>query len=173
MEMMSRRAMPRLGGIIVIVVMGLAWSLPIHTYAQTIKVRGKSEQARFVARSEVPLGGMVMGRLESLFRVLKSNDPAWNGAQVFSVRFSDPEMRQNGTMRGQMVVIHSDGARAFLEYEVTWKPGSVDTEFDVIGRFLQGTGKFAGVRGRWTERGISTMTEDSSEWEVEYSLPGS
>jgi hypothetical protein len=99
MDIMSRQAMPRLGGMIVTVLMGLAWSLPVHTYAQTIKVRGKSQQARFVARNEVPLGGMVMGRLESLFRVLKSDDPAWNDVQVFSVRFSDPEMRQNGTGR--------------------------------------------------------------------------
>jgi hypothetical protein len=141
--------------------------------AQSITVRGKSEQARVIARSEVPLGGMVMGRLESLLRVLKSDDPAWNDAEVFSVRFSDPEMRQNRTMRGQMTVILRDGSRAYLEYEFTWKGGTVDTEFDLVGRFVEGTGKLSGIRGRWTERGLSTMTEDTSEWEVEYSLPGS
>src|SRR5262245_25532242 len=135
------RAIPRLGGMIVAVLVGFAWSLPVDTCAQTIKARGKGEQARFVARNEIPLGQMIMGRLESPFRVLKSTDPAWNDAQVFSVRFSDPEMRQNGTGQGHMVVIYPNGDRAFLEYGVTWTPGTVDTPFEVKGRFVQGTGK--------------------------------
>jgi hypothetical protein len=42
----------------------------------------------------------------------------------------------------------------------------------MVGRFVGGTGKFTGITGRWIERGLSTMTEDTSEWEVEYSLPG-
>jgi hypothetical protein len=120
----------RRGAIAAAALMGFLWSLPNNTSAQTIKVRGKGEQARVIARSEVPLGGMVMGRLESLFRVLKSDATVWNDAQVFSVRFSDPEMRQNRTMRGHMSVVHSDGDRAFLDYEFTWKSGSVDTEFE-------------------------------------------
>src|SRR5262245_66214270 len=90
----------RRGPIVATVLLGLCWSPPESAPAQTIKVRGNSEQARVIARSEVPMGGMVMGRLESLFRRLKSDVPAWNDAQVFSVRFSDPEMRQNRTMRG-------------------------------------------------------------------------
>ena len=74
--------------------------------------------------------------------------------------------------RGHMVVIHPNGDRAFLEYEVTWKPGTVDTPFELVGHFVQGTGKFTGIRGRWTERGLSTMAADTSEWEVEYSVRG-
>ena len=139
--------------------------------AQPTRARGKSEQARVIARSDVPLGGMVTGRMESLFRILKSADSDWNDAHVYSVRFSDPEMRQNRTMRGQMIVIHATGDRTFLDYELTWK-GGVDTEFELMGRIVGGTGKFQGITGQWRERGVSTMTHDTSDWEIEYSVPG-
>jgi hypothetical protein len=153
--------------------LGLLWILVDSPSAQPTRVRGKSEQARIVARSAVPMGAMVTGRLESLLRVLKSDDPDWNDAQVYSVRFSDPEMRQNRTMRGQMIVTHTNGDRTFLEYEFTWKGGGLDTEFELNGRFVGGTGKFRGITGQWRERGTSTMTEDTSEWEIEYQRPGS
>jgi hypothetical protein len=135
--------------------------------AQTTRVQGTSEQVRIVARNDIPLSAAGPGRLESLFRILKSENREWNDAQVFSVRFSNPEMRQQGIMQGHMVVIHSDGDRLFLEYEFTWT-GGVTTDFQMTGRFVGGTGKFKNMRGRWTEKGRSTMTEDTSEWEVEY-----
>jgi hypothetical protein len=75
-----------------------------------------------------------------------------------------------------MIVIHPGGERTFLEFEFKSKHGGlttgVTTEFELGGRFLQGTGKFTGITGRWMERGVSTMTEDTSEWEVEYSVRG-
>jgi hypothetical protein len=163
---------PRRGAITAALLIGLFWSLPANTSAQTIKVQGKGEQARVIARSDLPLGDMTTGRLESLFRILRSAAPEWDNAQVFTVRFSDPAMRQNRIMRGHMIVIHADGDRTFLDYEFTWKPGGVNTEFEKKARFLRGTGKFTGITGRWIERGVSTMAEDMSEWEIEYSLPG-
>jgi hypothetical protein len=160
------------GGAIAAVLLGLLWSPTDTASAEIMRARGKSEQARVIARSEIPLGDMVTGRLESLFRVLKGDAPEWNNAQVFSVRFSDPQMRQNQIMRGHMIVIHADGDRTFLEYEMTWKPGGGTTEFRLTGRFVRGTGKFTGITGRWTERGFSSTTEDTSEWEVEYQRAG-
>jgi hypothetical protein len=133
--------------------------------------RGKSVQAKFVARSEIPLGDMTTGRLESLLRTLRSESPEWNNARVFSVRFSDPQMRQNRVMRGQMVIVQPGGDEAVLEYQMTWKGGQVETPFELSGRFVHGTGRFAGIKGHWRERGVSGTTEDTSEWEVEYELP--
>jgi hypothetical protein len=75
------------------------------------------------ARPNRALGGQ-RRRLESLFRILKSENRAWNDAQVFSVRFSNPEMRQQGIMQRRMVVIHADGDRTLLEYEFTWSGGA-------------------------------------------------
>jgi hypothetical protein len=159
---------PLRGSALAAALLGLLWSPTDIVSAPTTRAQGISQQARVIARSEVPLGSMVTGFLESLFRVLKSADPHWNDAQVFSVQFSDPEMRQSQVRRGQMIVIHADGDRTFLEYEFTWKPGGGTMVFELKGRFLGGTGKFANITGRWRERRLSTMTEDMSEWEVEY-----
>jgi hypothetical protein len=89
----------RTGAIAAAAVVGLVGSLDVAE-AQTTRVRGKGEQARVIARSEVPLGDGVIGRLESFLRVLKSSDSD-----------SDPVMRQNRTMRGQAIVIHPSGDR--------------------------------------------------------------
>jgi hypothetical protein len=145
----------------------LLGSLTHIATAQTTRVQGKSEQARIIARNDIPLSAAGPGRLEGLFRILKSENREWDDAQVFSVRFSNPEMRQQGIMQGHMVVIQADGDRAFLEYEFTWTSG-VTSDFRLTGRFVGGTGKFKSIRGRWTEKGRSTVTEDTSEWEVEY-----
>ena len=156
------------GSVLAAALLGLLWSPTDIASAPTTRARGQSEPARVIARSEVPLGSMTTGVLESLFRVLKSADPRWNRAQVFLVQFSDPEMQQSQVRLGQMIVIHADGDRTFLEYECTWKPDGGTTVFQLKGRFLGGTGKFSNITGRWRERGLSTMTENTSEWEVEY-----
>ena len=66
-----------------------------------------------------------------------------------------------------MVVIHSDGDRLFIEYEFT-SAGGLPTDFQTTGRFVGGTGKFKNMRGRWTEKGRSTVTEDATKWVAEY-----
>jgi hypothetical protein len=80
-----------------------AWvlgSLGDTASAQQTRARGKSGQARLITRNEIPLGDMTTGRLESLFRVLRSDAPEWDNAQVFSVRFSDPiDASQSGHAR--------------------------------------------------------------------------
>jgi hypothetical protein len=93
-------------------------------HAQAKKATGTSSQVVRVARTELFLGNNPAdtGRLESLSRVLASSDPDWNGARVFSVRFSDPFMRQERQARGHMVVTHPGGDQAFLEYHFRWKP---------------------------------------------------
>jgi hypothetical protein len=171
---MERQAGPdgHAGAIAVAALVALLCGFIDIAEAQTTKARGKSEQVRLIARTELPLGDMTTGRLESLFRILKTDTPEWNNAQVFSVRFSDAAMRNNRTMRGHMIVIHPDGDRTFLDYEMTWKPDGVNADFQLIGRLVRGTGRFSGIRGRWMERGTSSMTEDTSEWEVEYERPG-
>lgn len=153
--------------VVTVVVIALLGGLTHVEAAQTTRAQGKSEQARIVARNDIPLGAAGPGRLESLVRVLKSENPEWNDAQVFSVRVSNPEMRQQGVMQGYMVVIHPDGDRAFLEYEFT-RTGGATSDFRLTGRLVGGTGKFKNTRGRWTEKGRSTMTEDTSEWEVDH-----
>ena len=138
--------------------------------AEVRTAHGTSKQARILSRSEVPLGDGTLGRLEGLLRVLESDAPEWRGAQVFSVRFSDPQMRQNRVMRGQMVITVPGGDQAFLNYDFTWTGGGVTTPFQLNGLFVHGTGRFAGIRGQWREQGLSTMNEDTSEWEVTYEL---
>lgn len=74
--------------------------------------------------------------------------------------------------RGHMVIMHPGGDQTFLLYEVTWKNvGSLDLEWQYEGRFLRGTGRFKGITGTGRERGRSTSTGDSGDWETEYSLP--
>jgi hypothetical protein len=140
-------------------------------HAQAKKATGTSSQVVRVARTELFLGNNPAdtGRLESLSRVLASSDPDWNGARVFSVRFSDPFMRQERQARGHMVVTHPGGDQAFLEYHFRWKPsqGGV-TEFDLQARFVRGTGRFQAITGSWRERGQPSASGDSSAWEVEY-----
>src|SRR5262245_35048060 len=96
--------------------LGLHWNPTDIASAPTTRARRTSEPARVVARSEVPLGGMVTGLLESYIRVLKSADPQVErrGAQVFSVQFADPEMQQSQVRRGHMIVNHADGDRTFV-----------------------------------------------------------
>jgi len=140
--------------------------------AQARKVSGRSVGAERVARTELFLANNPMdtGLLESLSRTLTSQDPDWNGARVFSVRFSDPYARQERHVRGHMVVTHPVGDQTFLVYEFKWKSQGVDSDFELVARFVRGTGKFKGIGGSWRERGRSTMTEDTSEWEIEYEL---
>jgi hypothetical protein len=108
-------------------------------HAQAKKATGTSSQVVRVARTELLLGNNPAdtGRLESPSRVLASSDPDWNGARVFSVRFSDPFMRQERQARGHMVVTHPGGDQAFLEYHFRWKPSQGGlTEFDLQARFV-------------------------------------
>ena len=67
-----------------------------------------------------------------------------------------------------MMVIHADGDRTFPEDELTWKPGGVSTVFELKRPLLGGAGKFSTITGRWRERRLSTMREDTSELEVQY-----
>jgi hypothetical protein len=76
------------GSVLAAALLGLLWSPTDIASAPTTRARGQSEPARVIARSEVPLGSMTTGVLESLFRVLKSADPRWNRAQVFLVQFN-------------------------------------------------------------------------------------
>jgi hypothetical protein len=138
--------------------------------AQARKVSGKGVGAERVARTELFLANMDTGVLESLSRLLSSQDPDWNGARVFSVRFSDPHARRERYVHGHMVVHHPGGDQTFLTYEFRWKPVGADADFEMVARFVRGTGKFKGISGSWRERGRSTVTEDTSEWEVEYEL---
>jgi hypothetical protein len=91
--------------------------------AQGKKVSGKSAQVVRVARTEIFLGNDPgdTGHLESLSRVLTSDDGDWNQAKVFSTRFSNPHARRERHVRGHMVVTHPNGDQTFLDYEFRWK----------------------------------------------------
>jgi hypothetical protein len=148
--------------------------MPDTAQAQSKKVSGKSAQVIRVARTEIFLGNDPgdTGHLESISRVLTSEDGDWNQARVFSTRFSDPHARRERHVRGHMVVTHPNGDQTFLDYEFRWKPvAGGEQDFELNARFIRGTGKFRGISGRWRERGRTTLTSDSSEWEVEYSVP--
>jgi hypothetical protein len=147
---------------------------PAMAQAPAKRVSGKSAQVVRVARTEIFLGNDPgdPGHLESLSRVLTSDDADWNRSRVFSTRFSDPHARRERHLRGHMVVTHPNGDQTFLEYEFRWKPvTATEQDFELTARFLRGTGKFLGISGRWRERGRTTLLGDSSEWDVEYSVP--
>jgi hypothetical protein len=142
--------------------------------AETKTASGKSTALVRVARTEIFLAGdpSDTGLLESLMRSLVSEDPDWNQATVFSVRFSDPHGRRERKMQGHMVVTHPNGDQTFLEYDFKWKPSVGGTsDFELLARFVRGTGKFKGITGSWRERGQSTASDDTSAWQVEYSVP--
>jgi hypothetical protein len=70
----------RCDAVATIAFVALLGSLTHITTAQTTRVQGKSEQARIVARNDIPLSAAGPGRLESLFRILKSENREWNDA---------------------------------------------------------------------------------------------
>jgi len=64
---------------------------------------------------------------------------------------------------------HPGGDQTFLDYEARWKGrGGADGEWETAGHFVGGTGRFAGITGTWRERGTSTLTTDTGEWEAQY-----
>jgi hypothetical protein len=145
------------------------FATPLAAGAQTRKVSGKMGNATVRAQTELFLAENPAdtGRLLSASRTLTSLDPAWDRAQLFSVRFSDPFMRQERRARGHMVITHPSGDQTFVEYELRWK----GVDWETSGHFVGGTGRFAGIRGKWRVRGTLTPTSDAGEWEAEYELP--
>jgi hypothetical protein len=160
---------------LILVALGLAaWGDEARAQVSATRASGRSTDVVQVARTELFLGNNPAdtGRLESLSRTLTSENPDWNQARVFSVRFADPYMRSERQMRGHMVVTHPGGDQTFLEYEFKWKP-AVDgvSDFEMMARFLRGTGRFKGISGTWRERGQASVAADTSEWHVEYTVP--
>ena len=141
--------------------------------AETKRVTGTHGSVVLVARSELFLASTLLtGQLESRSRGLISQDPDWNGATLFTTTFSDQAMQLERQAPGHMVITHPGGDQTFLQYEIRWKPvGSLEREWQLLGRFVRGTGKFKGITGTWRERGKSTTTGDSGDWETEYTLP--
>jgi hypothetical protein len=112
------------------------------------------------------------GQLQSRSRGLISQDPDWNQATVFSTSFWDPAMQLEHRARGHMVITHPGGDQTFLQYEVSWhNVGPIELEWEILGRFVRGTGKFKGITGTWRERGRSTSAGEGGDWETEYTLP--
>jgi hypothetical protein len=133
------------------------------------KVSGQIGDATVRARTELFLAENPAdtGHLVSVSRTLTSLDPAWNGAHIFSVRFSDPFMRQERRSHGHMVITHPNGDQTFVEYQLRWK----GLDWETSGHFVGGTGRFSGITGKWRVRGTPTPTSDAGQWEAEYELP--
>jgi hypothetical protein len=148
-----------------------AW--PTWVSAETKRATGTHGSVALVARTEVFLPSTLLtAQLESRSRGLISQDPDWNGATLFTTSFFDQAMQLERQARGHMVITHPGGDQTFLQYEISWKPvGSLELEWQLLGRFVRGTGKFKGITGTWRERGKSTSTGDSGDWETEYTLP--
>jgi hypothetical protein len=140
--------------------------------AEPQRASGKSTDAAQILRTDIILGNDPgdTGRLDSIARTLTSEHPDWNGARVFSVRFSDPHARRERHVHGHMVVTHPTGEQTFYTYEFKWASTDPETDFTLTARLVQGTGKFRRARGTWQERGRSTMASDSSEWAIDYEL---
>jgi len=146
---------------------------PTAAYAEARKVRGTTESSVIVANTLLFLASTLdTGQLQSRSRSAISRDPDWNQAKLFSTSFWDPAMQLEHRARGHMVISHPGGDQTFLEYEVSWKNvGPIEIEWQMLGRFVRGTGKFKGIIGTWRERGTSTSVGESGDWETEYSLP--
>ena len=156
--------------IIVLAALFLLAALADETaHAQPKKVAGKAGDSIVRARTELFLAENPAdsGHLESVSRTLTSPDLAWDRAQLFAVRFSDPFMRQERRSHGHMVIIYPSGDQTFIEYELRWK----GPDWETSGHFVGGTGRFTGIRGKWRARGTLTPTSDAGEWETEYELP--
>jgi hypothetical protein len=145
---------------------------PTLASAETRKATGTVGSVVLVARTEIFMASVLLsGHLESRSRGLLSQDPDWNHAMLFSTSFMDPAMQLERQARGHMVITHPGGDQMFLQYDATWKNvGPIEIEWQILGRFVRGTGRFKGITGTWRERVKSTSTGDSGDWETEYTL---
>jgi hypothetical protein len=162
-------------GLAVVTVAALYLVLGLHetAHSQPKKVSGRIGNVAVRARTELFLAENTAdpGRLDSLSRTLTSTDPDWHNATTFSVRFSDPFMRQERRYHGHAVNVHPGGDQTFVEYKGRWTPrGGGDFDWETTGRFVGGTGRFRGVTGTWRERGVWTQTSAAGEWEAAYEL---
>lgn len=111
----------------------------------------------------------IPAHLRSFSWTSRSHDPAWNGAQVFLVTFNDPEMRRRGELRGHVAIAHPGGDHTFLAVEGTWSAVSPNEEaWALAGPFVRGTGRFAGITGRWRERVEWRLGGITGEWAATY-----
>jgi hypothetical protein len=146
---------------------------PRLAYAEAKRATGTTGSSVVVVNTLIFLASTLdTGQLQSRSRELISQDLDWNHATVFSTSFLDPAMQLEHKARGHMVITHPGGDQTFLQYEVSWKNvGPIELEWQFLGSFVRGTGKFKGISGTWREGGKSTSTGDGGNWETEYNLP--
>ena len=166
----------RRSAILLAVILGTFLGVPPSgtlAHAEPRKVTGTTGSSNVVANTLIFLASTLdTGQLQSRSRDLMSQDPDGNRANVFSTSFWDPAMQLERRARGHMVITHPGGDQTFLQYEITWKNlGPTELEWQILGLFVRGTGKFKGITGTWRERGKSTLTGDVGDWETGYSLP--
>ena len=141
-------------------------------HGESKKVTGTSEQIARLVQTDIPLGGDPnnMVYFHSHLWIYRSSDPSWDRAHVFSVSFTAPAAERN-RQRGHMAVAHPGGDLTFLALEGTWsKLSAAEWAWEVTGHFVWGTGRFAGITGRWRERSEWRMSGVTSKWEAEYDV---
>ena len=103
-----------------------------------------------------------VGEVNNIFAILKSDDPEWNNATLFSVWFIE-----NLNFIGHGVVTHPNGDQSFRITKGKLKALNVhDWEGDYEGWFTGGTGKYKGIKGRWREKTVHVMSGVTTNWEV-------
>jgi len=152
-----------------------AWLLVIlfqgqEVYAGSKKVSGTTKSVTRLTQEIIRLSDMV-SRIDFNIQhwVLSSNDPNWDNAHVFYVRYNHPTKVR--VYKGYIAITHPGGDQTFFKWEGKHEPlGGGDSFTDAKGRYIGGTGKFKEITGSWTHKLKSLAEGITAEWETEYEV---
>ena len=143
-----------------------------EAYAQRKKVAGTCKVITQLTRANIPCGAP--GAFVPLWvwhLMLNSDDPDWNNVQRFTCQYDDITKERH--FRGYGVNTHPNGDQTFFRYQGTREPigtGPYDYTWKTEGFFINGTGKFKGIRGSVVAKGKTSMAEKTWAWEAKYEV---
>jgi len=129
-------------------------------------VKERTELALDYIRSTEYKPPIPVGEMNNIFGLYSSDDPEWNNATFYSVW-----LIENLNFIGHAIITFEGGDQIFRTVKGKLKALNVhDWASEHEGWFIGGTGKFKGIKGRWREKIMHTMSEITTEWEVEYEV---
>ena len=137
--------------------------------AEKKKISGTYKWLLRLSNAKIPVTDSTeKGYIAAHNSVLKSTDPEWNNARLFSVQYT--VSLKESIYRGFGVITHPGGDQTFIEFQDKLTFSGSDEAGEMEGAFTGGTGKFEGIRARWRLKWIwKRMTGGKvGEWEVEY-----
>jgi len=138
--------------------------------AESKKVSGtleaRTELSREWIRSTEFKPPTPVGEMVTISGVYSSDDSEWNNATFFSVYFIE-----NLNFLEHSIITFEGGDQIYRKVKSKIKALNVhDWTSDHVGWFIEGTGKFKGIKGRWREKILHEMSKITTEWEVEYEI---